>query len=116
MALLWAADLRVCERRVVCTGEVAERFRGTASQWVCLGLAAMLPLPVTGGRFEDEDEGRVVPLSKGNARPSMARQFLAMLPAAAGLPSSGLLALVRVKHMLRVPKGCVRGACMAASE
>ena len=36
----------------------------------------MLPLPLVGSRFEDEG---VVPLSTGNARPSMARQSLAVL-------------------------------------
>ena len=60
MALLWAADLRVCETRVGCAREVAEKFRATASQWVCLGLAAALPLPVVGGRFEDEGGGGAV--------------------------------------------------------
>ena len=44
--------------------------------------------------------------SMGNARPSMVRQFLAMLLAAVGLPSSGLLALACGK---RVPKGVVDG-------
>ena len=55
-----------------------------------------------GGRFEYEG---VVPPSMGNARPSMARRFLAMLLAAAGLPSSGLLALACVKRVLCMPKG-----------
>ena len=54
-----------------------------------------------GGRFEHEG---VVPPSMGNARPSMARQFLAMVLAAAGLPSSGLLALACMKSVPCVPK------------
>jgi len=65
-------------------------------------VAATLPLPVMGGRFEDE--GVVLP-SMGNARPSMACQFLAMLLAAAGLPSSGLLALACVKRVPCMPEG-----------
>ena len=42
-------------------------------------------------------------LSMGNACPSMVCQFLAMLLATSGLPSSGLLALAHV------PKGVVEG-------
>ena len=40
MALLWAADLRVCETWVGWVGEVADRIRSTTPQWVCPGLAA----------------------------------------------------------------------------
>jgi len=43
-------------------------------------VAATLPLPVMGGHFEDG--GGVLPLSKGNAHPNMARLSSAMLPAA----------------------------------
>jgi len=97
----------MCETRVGCVGEVAEIIRLTVSQWACPGLAATLPLPMVGGRFEDE-RGGVVP-SMGNARPSMARRFLAMPLAASGLPSSGLLALACVPTCVACAKGVVEG-------
>jgi len=65
-------------------------------------VAATLLLLVMGGRFEDEG---VVPPSMGNAC-----QFLAMLLAAAGLPSSELLALACV------PKGGGWRARLVASQ